>query len=36
MGYTMMTAGSETHIRVVAVALVISLILAWVGLAAAG
>jgi hypothetical protein len=36
MGYTMETAGSETHVRVVAVALVLSIILAWVGIAASG
>jgi hypothetical protein len=36
MGYTMETAGSETHVRVVAVALVLSIILAWIGIAASG
>lgn len=36
MGYTMETAGAETHTKVVAVALVLSIVLAWVGIAASG
>ena len=34
MSYTMQTAGPETHIRVVALALVASIVLAWVGIVA--
>lgn len=36
MGYTMATAGAATHAKVVAVALVLSIVLAWVGVAASG
>ena len=36
MDYTMMTAGSETHVGVVAIALVLSIILALIGIAASG
>jgi hypothetical protein len=34
MGYTMETAGCEIHVKVVAVALILSIVLAWVGIAA--
>jgi hypothetical protein len=33
MGYTLLTAGSDTHAKVVAVALTISIALAWIGIA---
>ncbi len=34
MNYTMETAGSETHVKVVAVALVLSIVLTWIGIVA--
>jgi len=36
MSSTMMTAGSETHVRIVAVALVMSTAFAWIGIVAFG
>jgi hypothetical protein len=36
MNYTMQTAGPETHMRIVACALVASIVVAWVGIVASG
>jgi hypothetical protein len=36
MGYTIETARPDTHVRGVAVALVLSIILTWIGIAASG
>jgi hypothetical protein len=36
MSYTMQTAGPETHIRVVELALVASIVVAWIAIVASG